>query len=489
MTDYDNAATLLDVLIVGAGFSGLAMAHALQRSGVAHYRIVEKAASVGGTWRENTYPGAACDVPSHLYSLSFAANARWSRFFVGQAEILAHLQTSWSDWIARGLVSFGWQLCDLRWDAEAHHWIARSSSGEQLRARFVVSALGGLHVPNLPDIPGREQFAGASWHSARWQHEQPIAGKRIGVIGTGTSAIQLIPELARLAGQLTVFQRTPVWVLPRPDLRIRRWMQSLLERAPMLRLSLRGALYLMLEALSLTLLRPRTAFWARASARFHLWRQVRDPALRSRLRPDYPLGCKRIALSNDFYPSLTRGNVMLESAKIAAIEPSGVRLADGRLIELDVLIHATGFRPMDVIADICITGSGDRKLSAAWAERPRSLLGLAANGFPNLFFLLGPNTALGHNSVLYMIETQALHISRLLERMRARGQTRVEATAAAEQAFIDRIDAAFPGTAWAGGCTSWYVDARGHNIALWVGPSWRYRLLARRPRDSDYEFA
>lgn len=464
------------------------MANALQRRGIERYRIVEKAATVGGTWRENTYPGAACDVPSHLYSLSFAPNAFWSCLFVGQPEIQAHLQSSWAPWIKRNQISFEWTLASLRWDDAAHCWIARSSKGDQLRSRFVVSALGGLHVPSLPDIPGHQRFNGVSWHSAKWQHAQPLSGKRIGVIGTGTSAIQLVPELAKLAGMLTVFQRTPVWVLPRPDLRIPEWMQRLLARLPLIRLALRGVLYLMLEVLSLTLLKPWTAFWARANARFHLWRQVRDPALRARLRPDYPLGCKRIALSNEYLPSFARENVHLESSAISAIEESGVRLADGRLVELDALIYATGFRPMDVIANICITGQSGRELSDAWRERPRAALGMAAHGFPNLFFLLGPNTALGHNSVLYMIESQVLHIDRLLERMRQRGQSRVEATQAAEQKFIDRIDRAFPGTAWAGGCNSWYIDATGQNIALWVGPSWRYRRLVRHPRDSDYRF-
>ncbi len=465
------------------------MANALQRRGIERYRIVEKAATVGGTWRENTYPGAACDVPSHLYSLSFAPNASWSRLFVGQPEIQAHLQSSWAPWIARAQISFGWTLASLHWDDAAHCWIALSSCGAQLRARFVVSALGGLHVPNLPDIPGQQQFNGVSWHSAQWQHAQPLAGKRIGVVGTGTSAIQLIPELAKLAGRLSVFQRTPVWVLPRLDLRIPKWMQRLLARVPPLRLALRGVLYVMLEFLSLTLLRPWTAFWARANARFQLWRQVRDPALRARLRPDYPLGCKRIALSSDFYPSLCRDNVQLESSAISGIEASGVRLADGRLVELDALIYATGFRPMDVIANIRITGQSGRELSESWKDRPRAALGLAAHGFPNLFFLLGPNTALGHNSVLYMIESQVMHIDRLLERMRQRDQSRVEATSTAEQSFIDRIDRAFPGTAWAGGCNSWYIDASGHNIALWVGASWRYRRLVGNPRDSDYQFA
>lgn len=479
---------VLNVLIIGAGFGGIAMAHELDRLGIEDYLIVEKAAAVGGTWRDNRYPGAACDVPSHLYSLSFAPNPHWTRLFSRQPEIWSHLQATAAPLHARGKIRPGWTLASMVWQARSNCWRVTNTAGEQIEARFVVAAMGGLHVPNWPAIPGRETFAGAHCHSARWDHDIDFSG-RVGVIGTGTSAIQLIPELAKRAAHLHVFQRTPVWVLPRPDFALPRWLQALFAALPPLRLALRAMLYLQLEALSLALLKPRTAFWVRWLAKRHLRQQVPDTAMQSALTPDYPIGCKRIALSSDFYPALTRSSVTLETGDIAAIEPAGVRLRDGRLVELDALVYATGFRPMDVLADVRIEGEAGASLNDYWAERPRTASGVAVPGFPNLFFLLGPNTALGHNSVLYMIESQTRHIAWLLRRLRATGKSRVAATPQAEQRFMHEIDRVFPHTAWAGGCKSWYLDARGHNIALWVGPSLAYRWRLRRARSRDYVMA
>ncbi len=483
MSDARTAS--IEVLIIGAGFGGLAMAQQLDAAGIRDYLIVEKADDVGGTWRDNSYPGAACDVPSHLYSLSFAPNPWWSRLFPRQGEIRAYLEVVAHRWQAR--IRLGWTLRSLIWQAESGRWRVENTAGECIDARFVVAAMGGLHVPNWPDIPGRESFAGPHCHTARWDHDMNIAGQRIGVIGTGTSAIQVIPELARSAVKLHVFQRTPVWVLPRPDVAIPRLLQRLFAWLPPVRLALRAAIYLQLEVLSLALLKPRTAFWAKAIARWHLRRQVRDKRTRDVLTPDYPIGCKRIALSSDFYPALMQNNVQLETSGIAAIEPNGLRMDDGRLIELDTLVYATGFRPMDVLADIRVIGEHGQSLRDRWADRPVTANGIAVRDFPNLFFVLGPNTALGHNSVLYMIESQARHIGRMLRSMRTAGQTRIEAGEGAEQRFMQHIDAAFPNTAWAGGCKSWYLDARGRNIALWVGPSLAYRWRLRRAVHRDYQ--
>ena len=476
----------LEVLVIGSGFGGIAMAHQLDALAVDDYLIVEKAASPGGTWRDNTYPGAACDVPSHLYSLSFAANPFWSRLFPRQQEIRAHLEQICKPLIERGRVRFGWTVRSMRWQRETSTWRVENTRGEVIEARFVVAAMGGLHVPNWPDIPGRDSFAGAHCHSARFDHSIAFAGKRVGVIGTGTSAIQLIPELAQSAAELKVFQRTPVWVLPRPDFAIPRFVQRLFAWLPPLRLGVRAALYLQLEALSLALLKPRTAFWAKALARWHLRRQVPDPARQAALTPDYPIGCKRIALASNFYPALMRANVQLETGAIASIEPAGVRMRDGRFVALDVLVYATGFRPMDLLAQVDVIGDNGLNLAAHWRDRPLTANGIAVPGFPNLFFVLGPNTALGHNSVLYMIESQTRHIGQLLARLRQQQGTRVEATPAAEARFMRLVDGAFPHTAWAGGCRSWYLDAQGRNIALWIGPSLAYRWRLARVRDTDY---
>ncbi|HQW80551.1 MAG TPA: NAD(P)/FAD-dependent oxidoreductase [Pseudomonadota bacterium] len=479
---------MIDVLIIGAGFGGIAMARELDRLGIVDYLIVEKADRVGGTWRDNTYPGAACDVPSHLYSLSFAPNPFWSRLFPRQAEIHSHMQHLSAPWLARNKFRFDWSVASLRWQSAERVWQVSNTRGEIIEARIVVAAMGGLHVPNWPDILGRETFSGRHCHTARWDHSIAFAGKRVGVIGTGTSAIQVVPELAKVAAQLHVFQRTPVWVLPRPDVAIAAWLQRLFAWAPPLRLAFRAALYLQLEMLSLTLLKPRSAFWVRWLARRHLHQQVADTTCRKALQPDYPIGCKRIALSSDYYPALQQANVHLDTTAIAAIEPEGLRLVDDRHVALDVLIYATGFRPMDVLATVQIEGEGSASLNRLWADRPCSANGVAVPGFPNLFFVLGPNTALGHNSVLYMIESQTGHIGTLLRDMRRRRCAEVEAESAAMTRFMIDIDRAFPGTAWAGGCKSWYLDAKGRNIALWVGLTLTYRWRLRRARRRDYAF-
>ncbi|HET9485684.1 MAG TPA: NAD(P)/FAD-dependent oxidoreductase, partial [Xanthomonadales bacterium] len=437
----------LDVAVIGAGFGGLAMAQALVDAGIDNYRVFEKADEVGGTWRENTYPGAACDVPSHLYSLSFAPNPHWTRLFPRQPEIQAHLVELGARFRARGVLVFGFRLVDARWDDATALWTLRAADGREARARTLVLAAGGLHVPAWPAIPGREAFAGPSFHSAQWRHDVALEGRRVVVIGTGASAAQFVPEIAPRVAKLTVVQRTPAWIWPRPDVAIPAWLRRTLDAVPPLRLALRGAIWLLFEALASALLRPRTAFWARAIARRHLRRQVPDAALRAQLTPAYPFGCKRLLISSDYYPALQRPNVELVTSAIAAIERGGVRLADGRLVEADVLVYGTGFRPMDLLAGLEIRGRGGRRLADDWRERPETSYGLAVHGYPNLFFLLGPNTALGHNSVLYMIESQVRHVIGALAEAKRRGVRALEPRAAAQQRFMTALDARFPRTA------------------------------------------
>ena len=475
----------LDVAVIGAGFGGLAMAHALRGAGVTRFRVFEKADEVGGTWRENTYPGAACDVPSHLYSLSFAPNPGWTRLFPRQAEIQSHLVDVAARF--RDVLVTGFELVEARWDDAGATWSLRAADGRTARARTLVLAAGGLHVPAFPAIEGLDRFAGPSFHSARWRHDVELAGKRVVVLGTGASAAQFVPEIAPQAARLTVLQRSPAWLWPRPDGAIPIGLRRVLAALPPLRLALRGAVYVLFEALASALLRPRSAFWARAIARWHLRRQVADPMLRERLTPAYPLGCKRLIISSDWYPTLQRPNVELVTTPVASIEANGVRLGDGRLIEADVLIHGTGFRPMDILADLQIHGRDGHRLERDWAQRPSTAYGLAVRGFPNLFLLLGPNTALGHNSVLYMIESQVRHVVRALAERDRRHARAIEPTAAAQARFMALLDRRFDGTAWSG-CSSWYRNARGDNIALWIGSSFGYRRLTARVRAGDYEF-
>ena len=461
------------------------MARALARAGVDNYQVFEKADEVGGTWRENHYPGAACDVPSHLYSLADAPNPAWTRLFPRQPEIQAHLLKLGDALFASGRIRYGWCLRRARWDAAAGCWELDNATGERQRARTLILALGGLHVPAIPDIAGRERFAGPAFHSAQWRHDVPLGGCRVAVIGTGASAIQFVPAIAAEAAQLTLLQRTPPWVMPRPDLAFPPWLPCAFARLPWLRLGLRGSIFGLLELLSSGLLHPRTAFWARALARRHLRRQIADPALRAALTPDYPIGCKRVLISSDYYPALTRTNVQVETTPIASVEADGVRLRDGRLIAADVLIYGTGFRPMDVLADVEIIGRDGRNLRDDWQQRPQAHLGINVHGYPNLHFLLGPNTALGHNSVLYMIESQVRHILALRRLLLTRGARAAEPTVAAQARWLARVDSGFGSSAWSH-CRSWYVDAQGHNIALWTGSALAYRWLVRRVNADEF---
>jgi cation diffusion facilitator CzcD-associated flavoprotein CzcO len=348
--------------------------------------------------------------------------------------------------------------------------------------------MGGLHQPAWPDSAGRDVFAGESFHTARWRRDVDLTGKRVAVIGTGASAIQVVPAIVASVARLHLFQRSPPWVLPRPDAAIPRWLQSVLQRASGVRLALRGVIFLWLELMSSALLHPHTAFWARALALRHRRRQIRDPELRERLRPVYPIGCKRVMLSSDFYPALSRHNCRLITQGIGQIEASGIRLLDGSLVEVDVIIYATGFRPLDILNAVEIEGRDGHRLNDDWRERPQAHLGISVHGYPNLHFLLGPNTALGHNSVLTMIESQVQHVLAAIAARRARGARWIEASAEAQAGFIAGLDRRFVGTAWAGGCRSWYLDANGQNIALWIGSVLGYRRRVRSIRNDDYRF-
>ena len=480
---------MLEFAIVSAGFSGIAMARALSALEHQRWMVFEKAAEVGGTWRENHYPGAACDVPSHLYSLAGAANPHWSRLYPRQAEIQQHLIEIAAPLKEADRIRFNHRLLMAEWQAARQCWRLCFEGREPVQARTLVLGLGGLHIPSIPEIKGAERFTGPNFHSACWRHEVELRGKKVAVIGTGASAVQFVPELARRAAQLTVFQRTPAWVIPRNDFALPRQLQQTFARAPWLRKSFRGAIFTQLELLSSALLHRRTGIWGRALARWHLRRQVKSPQLRTMLTPDYPIGCKRVLVSDDYYPALQQPNVALCTTPIAQIESDAIRLIDGSVVSADVLVYGTGFKPLDLLSEIQIRGRDGIRLDQAWRTRPQAHLGVSPHGFPNLHLLLGPNTALGHNSVLYMIESQVEHILRLHQLRLARRAVTVEATERAQRAYLQRVDRQFAASAWNGGCRSWYLDDQGQNIALWTGTCLAYRRLLRRLNSEDYCFA
>jgi cation diffusion facilitator CzcD-associated flavoprotein CzcO len=475
------------ILIVGTGFSGLAMAILLKQAGFHDFTLLEKAGDVGGTWRENTYPGAACDVPSLLYSFSFEPNPGWTRAYSPQPEILAYLRRCAEKYGILPHIRFHAEVDGAGFDEATGTWTVHTKDGVSRRCRALVLGNGALHLPSLPNIPGRESFAGEAFHSARWNHDVDLAGKRVGVIGTGASTIQIVPALAKTVAALDVFQRTPPWVLPREDRAFRLVEQATFARVPALQRAYRAAIYWRLETRGLGFsVAPWILTQGERLAKEHLHAAVHDPALRAALTPDYRMGCKRILLSDDYYPALTRPSVTLVTEPIQAIEPRGIRLRDGALRELDALVYSTGFNVAEYLTPIHLTGAGGRDLAATWRACPEAYLGITVAGFPNLYLLMGPNTGLGHNSMIFMIEAQARYAVQCIQALRDKRLVALDVRPEVQASFNGELQAKLARTVWQSGCKSWYLDARGRNSSIWPGPTWDYWRRTRRVRLDDY---
>jgi cation diffusion facilitator CzcD-associated flavoprotein CzcO len=477
------------IVIIGSGFSGLGMGIALRKAGFRDFVILEKASDVGGTWRDNRYPGCACDVPSPLYSFSYALNPSWSRLFAPQPEIWEYLRGCAATYGIDEHVRYGSQVEAIEWDDATRLWTVRIAGGDRYEAHAIVSGAGALHIPSYPEISGMGSFTGASFHSCAWDHSVDLTGKRVAIIGTGASAIQIVPAVAGQAARLTVFQRTAPWINPRADVPIPDRMRTALRTIPGAARGLRTAIYWMLEMQGIGFtVDPRLMGAATQLARRHLERQVHDPELRARLTPDYTIGCKRILLSSDYYPALQRPNVDLVTGKITEIVPSGVVTADGVLHEADVIVYATGFRVIDSADELHVTGRDGVKLTDAWQGGVEAYRGITVPGFPNFFLLLGPNTGLGHTSVVFMIETQVQHVMsclRILSRERART---IEARPAPTRKYNQALQRRLKPKVWStGGCRSWYLDEHGVNRAIWPGSTFEYWARTRLARRSDYE--
>lgn len=488
-TTPDGEPTRVDVIVIGSGFSGLGMAAALKRDGRRSFVVLEKADDLGGTWRDNRYPGCACDIPSALYSFSFAPNPEWTRAFSPQPEILAYLHKVADDHGLRPYLRFGAEVAEAVWDDAAGLWRLTTRDGRRWAAPVVVAGQGALHRPALPAIPGLESFTGTAFHSARWPERIDLAGKRVAVIGTGASAIQIVPEIAPVAGRLTLFQRTPAWIIPKPDRPIHEAARIRYARQPWRQVFWRFWIWTALELIGRSRFNPTLAGKTEARARGHLEAQVADPALRAKLTPDYVLGCKRVLISNDFYPALTRDNVDLETTAIDRIEGGDIVLADGRRIAADVIVFGTGFvvtdpasEPMEVI------GRDGVRLKDAWREGSQAHLGITVAGFPNWFLLMGPNTGLGHNSMIYMIESQIAFVMAALKTMDGRGLTRLEPRPEAQAAFLAEVDDKVARSVWGPGrCQSWYQGDKTRNTTVWPDYTWRYRARTRRLDLADYD--
>ena len=481
----------LAVLIIGAGFSGLAMAIRCKKAGIAPYLVVEKGDDVGGTWHDNTYPGAACDIPSHLYSLSFVPKSDWSRLYPRQPEIEAYLHEAADKNGVRDNLSLCTKVEAARWDEAAKVWHVETSRGP-VTARAIVSGMGALHYPATPKLPGAETFAGASFHSAQWDHAVDLKGKTIAVIGTGASTIQFLPQIAPDAAHLTLFQRTPPWVTPKMDRSMGEDEKTRFARWPLLRRLFRAKIFWTLEArafLGFTKVSKLTE-QAEKIARRHLKKAVKDEALRAKLMPTYRLGCKRVLISDDYYPALTRPNVEVETDGIARIEPDGIVTRKGAKHPCDVIIYGTGFDVTGSFAHLSLTGRGGQTLAQAWTKGMGAFQGISVSGFPNFFLLMGPNTGLGHNSMISMIEAQVNHALDCLKAMKDGKVKALEVKPEAQARFLDGIAEKMSDSIWIrGGCTSWYLDEHGRNTTLWPSSVVAYRKGAKRADLTDYQIS
>jgi cation diffusion facilitator CzcD-associated flavoprotein CzcO len=477
----------MKIVIVGAGFGGLAAAIELRRHGFDDVVLLERASGLGGTWRYNDYPGCACDVPSQLYSFSFATRRDWPRLCSPRAEILSYLESVAARHGIDRLVQSGVDVTSSQWDSESLLWTISSADGRSWEADAVILATGQLHQPAIPEIPG--EFAGVRFHSARWDHSYPLAGKRVAVIGTGASAVQFVPEIAREAERLYVFQRTGNWFLPRRNRAYPGVIKALIRYVPGIQAFRRWFMYYYAESLTMMIRHPRT--WGRIgrlrSAVFMRW-QLRDPEVRRKAWPDYTFGCKRVLFSSYYLPALQRPDVELVTERIARFEPAGIVTEDGVLREVDCVIYGTGFRASQFMFPMSVVGAGGRTLQSEWSRGAHAHLGMCVPGFPSLFFMYGPNTNTSGGSIVFYEEAQAAYIRQALELARARGAGAVEVRREIEAASDRSVQARFEGTAWTQ-CNSWYRADGGRIVANWPGYMTDYAERVRVLDPAEFVFA
>lgn len=478
------------VLIVGAGVGGLCMAMQLRRTGRDNFLIVERSREVGGTWHDNSYPGASCDVPSFLYSFSFFPKVDWSRKFARQPEILEYLRECARRFELYPRIRFGTEVTEAVFDEAHGRWEVRTSAGETYRPRVLVAATGQLNRPYIPDIPGREDFRGTAFHSARWDHSHDLRGRRVALIGNAASAVQIAPEIAPIVDRLVIFQRSANWVVPRRDRAFRAWERAAFRSVPGLARLYRWSIWARFELRYSAMLRgSRIGRWTEAYARRFLRQEIQDPRLRAVLTPDYPVGCKRILLSDDYYATLRRENVELVTAPIERITPAGIRTGDGQERSFDTIVFATGFRTTEFLAPMRVRGRGGVELSEAWREGAEAYLGIAVPRFPNFFMLYGPNTNLGHNSIIFMIECQVRYVLNCLRLLERAGAPWLDPDPRHVETYNREIQAAMDRLVWSSSCRSWYKNESGRVTNNWPYTTVAYWWRTRRPEAEAFAAA
>jgi cation diffusion facilitator CzcD-associated flavoprotein CzcO len=477
----------LDFVIVGAGFSGLGMAIGLLREGRRNFVVLEKASALGGTWRDNTYPGCACDVPAHLYSFSFEQNPRWSRLFAPQREIWDYMEHCADKYGVRPHLRFDREVVRCEWDERRSFWRVHTKNGETFTCRYLVLGTGPLSQPSYPDIVGADRFAGRAFHSQRWDHGYDLTGKTVAVIGTGASAIQIVPNIQPKVKRLHLFQRTPPWIMPKPDAPISPRMQQIFARHPATQRALRNTLWTIMDLRGFGFsVAPSILRWTEKQCIAHIKKQVPDPALQQKLIPDYRAGCKRILIADDYYPAVAQPNVELVTSPIRELRERSIVTADGER-EIDAVIYGTGFRVTDFLSPMAVLGRGGRDLNDAWRNGGEGYLGTMVSGYPNFFMLLGPNSGLGHNSMIFMIESQVHYALQVVKGLESRGAHALDVKPRAQEAFNTRVQERLSQTVWATGCHSWYLDKNGKNTTVWPGVTAEYWLRTRRPNFAHFD--
>ncbi len=475
--------------IIGSGFGGVSVAVEMLRAGHDDVRLWERGDDLGGVWRDNTYPGAGCDVPSPLYSFSYAPNPNWTRRYALQEEIHAYLRDVADRHGVTPRISYGREVTAATWDAGTAQWTVTFADGSAESVDVLISAVGQLSEPTLPTIPGIESFEGPSFHSARWDHEADVRGRTVAVVGSGASAVQLVPHLVRDGERVVLFQRSPNYLLPKPDMPYKPWHAGLFHRIPATQQLERGGIWSIMEQFARGLdASSRVGRINHAIAMRHLHSQVKDPELRAKLTPDYPIGCKRILFSNDFYPALAEPTVEVVTEAVTEVRPHGVVDATGREHPADVVVYATGFDSQDFLDSIDVTGVDGEKLATRWADGARAYLGMYVPGFPNLFVTYGPNTNLGGGSIIYMLEAQARHMRQLVDRLEAGRYERVEVTTATDEAYDRELSEKLERSVWAS-CENWYRHPSGRITSNWPGATLPFARRTRTLEPTEFAWA